>query len=85
MIDEKSSIEGVILVRENVHNFLTVAAAQCEGIFFWVDALCINQDNIAEQNEQVSHMGDVYSHAECVRIWGLAFTPDLLKVFKGLS
>ena len=35
----------------------------------WVDALCINQDDIPERNEQVLHMDDIYKTAGCVLIW----------------
>lgn len=34
----------------------------------WVDAICINQDDISERNQQVAMMGDIYSRAECVAI-----------------
>lgn len=35
----------------------------------WIDALCIDQSNIAEKNVQVSRMGDIYSHACAVIVW----------------
>ena len=35
----------------------------------WVDALCINQQDVAERNEQVRLMGDVYKNASEVLIW----------------
>lgn len=35
----------------------------------WVDAICINQNDILERNEQVSRMGDVYQFAERVVVW----------------
>ena len=35
----------------------------------WVDAICINQDDLAEQGRQVSIMGDVYEAAIRVLIW----------------
>ncbi|KAI6835078.1 hypothetical protein KC340_g7416 [Hortaea werneckii] len=34
--------------------------------YFWVDAICINQDDVAEKNCQVQMMGEIYEHAECV-------------------
>lgn len=34
--------------------------------YVWIDALCINQDDIAEKNVQVAMMGDIYKHAERV-------------------
>jgi hypothetical protein len=35
----------------------------------WVDALCINQDDISERNEHVKTMGQIYANATRVRIW----------------
>jgi Heterokaryon incompatibility protein (HET) len=35
----------------------------------WIDAICINQNNLAERNSQVSQMGDIYSQATTVVVW----------------
>lgn len=35
----------------------------------WVDAVCINQQDINERNTQVPRMGDIYSLAKSVVIW----------------
>ena len=35
----------------------------------WVDAICIDQHNIAERSHQVSRMNDIYSKASNVIIW----------------
>jgi hypothetical protein len=40
-----------------------------ESVFLWVDALCINQDDVAERSQQVSIMHEIYSSAERVVIW----------------
>ncbi|CZR70120.1 uncharacterized protein PAC_20021 [Phialocephala subalpina] len=36
---------------------------------FWIDAICINQNDIPERNAQVLIMGDIYEQAEEVVIW----------------
>jgi len=36
---------------------------------FWIDALCINQDNDSEKSEQVLCMKDIYSQAYKVLVW----------------
>jgi hypothetical protein len=49
--------------------------------WFWIDAICLNQSDVAERNEQVFRMGDIYSEALKVIAWlgpvndnsGLAF------------
>jgi hypothetical protein len=35
----------------------------------WIDALCINQEDIQERNHQVSQMGRIYKSADCVITW----------------
>jgi len=40
-----------------------------DGRVLWIDALCVNQNDIAERNHQVTQMGEIYSHAESVIVW----------------
>ena len=35
----------------------------------WVDAICIDQDNINERSQQVAHMGQIYNYAAQVLVW----------------
>jgi hypothetical protein len=35
----------------------------------WVDALCINQQDLSERNEHVKIMGQIYTNTSQVRIW----------------
>ncbi|KAF7955338.1 uncharacterized protein EAE97_000597 [Botrytis byssoidea] len=35
----------------------------------WVDAICINQSDVKERNEQVTLMGEIYSLAKPVLVW----------------
>lgn len=35
----------------------------------WIDAICINQDDIGEKGHQVSIMGDVYAQSTCNLVW----------------
>ena len=48
----------------------------------WIDALCINQDDIDERQCQVSAMDRVYGGAERVLIWLGASTPHLMAGLK---
>ena len=34
--------------------------------YYWLDAICINQTDIAERSSQVDVMGDIFSQAQCV-------------------
>ncbi|KAL7904832.1 heterokaryon incompatibility domain-containing protein [Trichoderma velutinum] len=40
-----------------------------EGAYYWIDSLCINQENTRERNEQVSMMKEIYEHASVVDVW----------------
>lgn len=40
-----------------------------QGIKTWIDAICINQQDFQEKNEQVSVMNRIYSEAAFVTIW----------------
>jgi hypothetical protein len=54
----------------------------------WVDALCINQNDMEERNEQVAMMGEVYIHAKPVVIFlGEAFddSDEALKFISTVS
>jgi hypothetical protein len=37
--------------------------------FLWVDALCINQENVQERNQQVAMMRHIYHMADRVLVW----------------
>lgn len=56
----------------------------------WADALCINQEDIAERNAQVRIMGDIYSRATNTLIWlgeeddDVARAMGLLHRFRGV-
>jgi hypothetical protein len=39
------------------------------GMSYWVDSLCIDQDNIKERNAQVKRMRDIYGRARSVIVW----------------
>lgn len=40
-----------------------------EPLYFWVDAICINQNDDNEKNNQVRLMWEIYSHADLVIAW----------------
>ncbi|OAK94213.1 hypothetical protein IQ06DRAFT_182421, partial [Phaeosphaeriaceae sp. SRC1lsM3a] len=56
-------------VRQNLLDFLDMARMNgAATMTYWIDALCIDQDNILERNHQVAQMGDIFSRATCVNI-----------------
>ena len=57
-------------VRGNLYDFLVVARLRrMPGQWLWIDALCINQEDVAERNHQVQQMGQIYRNARMVIIW----------------
>lgn len=63
-------------VRLNLFNFLQVASVQFANKSLWIDALCINQDDLSEKNHQVRRMATIYRSCECVIVW-LGIEPKL--------
>lgn len=49
--------------------FLDQMRQQQRFFFFWIDALCINQEDTFERNHQVQMMRKIYSAAHAVWIW----------------
>lgn len=56
-------------IRENLYHFLRYARSVGWFKNLWIDAVCINQDNMVERVQQVGIMGMVYSLASNVLIW----------------
>ena len=57
------------LVRKNLYVVLFRLRCLSGAERFWIDALCIDQDNVAERNAQVAMMGEIYDKAGSVLIW----------------
>lgn len=56
-------------VRKSLYTFLRRAQYNYSNELIWVDALCINQNDITERNYQVSQMGKLYRSAFEVLVW----------------
>ncbi|KAL5324630.1 hypothetical protein ACEPPN_009176 [Leptodophora sp. 'Broadleaf-Isolate-01'] len=56
-------------VRENLWRALQQLHAQSDPIVIWIDAVCINQTDETERNEQVTKMKTIYEKAEEVVVW----------------
>jgi hypothetical protein len=53
--------------RENLWQYLRTFQPN-EDEFFWIDQICVDQENIEERNHQVEFMGDIYHEASEVVI-----------------
>ncbi|PMD27086.1 hypothetical protein NA56DRAFT_684547 [Hyaloscypha hepaticicola] len=49
--------------------YALAALRRSESRVLWVDAFCINQNNIHERNHQVEQMGEIYRQARQVLAW----------------
>jgi hypothetical protein len=56
-------------VTRNLFEALCKLRTEDPGTNWWVDAICINQEDIAERNEQVSLMRAIYKESQEVLIW----------------
>lgn len=56
-------------VTNNLYYALQHLRSETESKHLWIDAICINQNDIPERNEQVPRMREVYSQAQSVIVW----------------
>ncbi len=57
------------MVRRNLWAFLDHAREYHARKALWIDAICINQDDIEEKNRQVQMMSRIYTRTEEVLVW----------------
>ena len=71
----KRALESVVsLMRRNFMNGINVESTSHDDVpatyeHLWVDALCIDQTNVPERNDQVRRMGDTFFMAGAVFSW----------------
>ena len=56
-------------VRENLFHFLKAFRSRYQSQVIWLDAICINQDDVQERSHQVQTMRRIYCGAKCVYSW----------------
>ncbi|KAI0456770.1 HET-domain-containing protein [Xylaria acuta] len=61
--------DAELSITANLHQALVHLRRRHTPRFIWADAICINQDDIPERNEQVTKMAQIYSSASEVIIW----------------
>lgn len=67
--EQAASSSRFINVTENLHSALRYLRSQNEGRILWVDAICINQSDLAERGNQVLLMRSIYFNASRVLAW----------------
>ncbi|KAE9364144.1 HET-domain-containing protein, partial [Stipitochalara longipes BDJ] len=58
-----------ILVTENCYSALLHLRRKLGDFSIWIDAICINQTDKGEKEQQIPLMGSIYSSAETVYVW----------------
>lgn len=58
----------MVPVRPNL-TYALAALRSSEPRLLWIDALCINQDDVQERSHQVRLMGEIYRRAKRVLVW----------------
>ena len=70
MAQESIQIDGAqFLVTRNLHAAILRLRSEQTSSTFWIDAICINQQDITERNKQVALMGIIYRAASRVTVW----------------
>lgn len=72
-------------ITENLHEALQYVRKNDRKIILWVDALCIDQQNIHERTAQVSQMRDIYTGADEVLAWLGTHHTGSERVFENLQ
>jgi hypothetical protein len=63
-------LDGIeVQVRENLWQALCHLRSPNTELHLWIDAICIDQEDVLERNQQVSRMGTIYGMAKEVVVW----------------
>jgi len=60
---------SILTVTANCHSALRHLRKKFSEFTIWIDAICINQGDDREKENQIQIMGDIYSAAETVFVW----------------
>ncbi|KAK8133330.1 hypothetical protein PG999_001503 [Apiospora kogelbergensis] len=64
------AIDGKLLgVTANLYTLLCNLRASKEDTLLWIDAVCINQEDLAERSHQVAMMRQIYEHCREDLVW----------------
>ncbi|KAH6673508.1 heterokaryon incompatibility protein-domain-containing protein [Halenospora varia] len=66
---EHIELDGMeFMVRRNLFEYLKQRRESAASVMLWIDAICIDQSNIAERNAQVPRMTSIYINATAIEI-----------------
>ncbi len=64
MVDDKK-----LYVTKSLRDFLRQVRDKKTTLKYWIDAVCINQADLAEREQHVKFMRDIYEKAKAVTVW----------------
>jgi hypothetical protein len=77
--------EGNLQVTESLHRALLNLRRVDSARIVRVDAICINQDDVEERNQQVAMMPLVYSKASQIVIWLVDIDKVMIDLFEEIN
>lgn len=69
--------QRALTITKSVYEALKYLRRKDGSLRLWIDAVCINQEDIEEKNVQVQHMRQIYERATSTRVWLGPPHPDL--------
>jgi hypothetical protein len=60
---------AVVMITANVDSLLRNMRKKTSSRYLWIDAVCLNQQDKLEKNQQIPLMGEIYHHSRKVYIW----------------
>ncbi|KAM0808852.1 putative Heterokaryon incompatibility domain-containing protein [Seiridium cardinale] len=69
VISTPANSGGRVFVTQNLEMALRSLRSKTERRVLWVDAVCINQDDVSGKGRQVSLMGKIYGLAKTATVW----------------
>ncbi|KAI4923348.1 hypothetical protein J4E85_008385 [Alternaria conjuncta] len=80
------AVDGAdVQIRQNLSDFLHAYTTESWGmadierpVFYWIDQICIDQEDPIERSEQVRIMNKIYKQAKTVLIW-LGCDPEMIE------
>jgi hypothetical protein len=69
LTEVSDGVEKTLSIPSNVERMLRYLRGGRPSQRLWIDAICINQDDLSEKGHQVQQMGSIYAEATQVLIW----------------
>lgn len=65
-----AEIDGLMLsILDSVYAFLQQMFSEHQGGWWWIDSICINQEDEKERASQITLMNDIFANADETRAW----------------